>query len=110
MSAGTDVVFSGASKGPTLFLSTFNCCLPPVELLGRAFMCGLLSGLLYQYISKLNAKWGYTASRDDNNMGPLADLYSSWFSCALDFEQVKCEVGIHGFERRQRCRVFDQPV
>ncbi|KAL2741862.1 hypothetical protein V1477_009491 [Vespula maculifrons] len=36
--------------------------------------------------NNLNAKWGYTASRDDNNIGSLADLYSSWFSCALDFD------------------------
>ncbi|KAL2728325.1 hypothetical protein V1477_017601 [Vespula maculifrons] len=46
----------------------------------------------------LNAKWGYTASKDDNNIGSLVDLYSSWFSCALDFEQLTCEVGIVGFE------------
>ncbi|KAL2731216.1 hypothetical protein V1477_006472 [Vespula maculifrons] len=35
----------------------------------------------------LNVKWGYTASTDDNNIGSLADLYSSWFSSALDIDE-----------------------
>ncbi|KAL2728243.1 hypothetical protein V1477_017519 [Vespula maculifrons] len=42
---------------------------------------------LIQIYNNLNAKWGYTASKDENNIGSLVDLYSSWFSCALDFEQ-----------------------
>ncbi|KAL2750152.1 hypothetical protein V1477_001648 [Vespula maculifrons] len=37
--------------------------------------------------NNLNVKWGYTASRDDNNIGSLADLYSSWFSSALDIDE-----------------------
>ncbi|KAL2747555.1 hypothetical protein V1477_004247 [Vespula maculifrons] len=37
--------------------------------------------------ANLNVKWGYTASRDDNNIGSLADLYSSWFSSALDIDE-----------------------
>ncbi|KAL2747556.1 hypothetical protein V1477_004248 [Vespula maculifrons] len=37
--------------------------------------------------NNFNVKWGYTASRDDNNIGSLADLYNSWFSCALDFDE-----------------------
>ncbi|KAL2747551.1 hypothetical protein V1477_004243 [Vespula maculifrons] len=56
--------------------------------------------------TNLNVKWGYTASRDDNNIGSLADLYSSWFSSALDID----EVGILGFERRQQSRVLDRPL
>ncbi|KAL2724769.1 LOW QUALITY PROTEIN: hypothetical protein V1477_018630 [Vespula maculifrons] len=35
--------------------------------------------------NNLNAKWGYLAWRDDNKDGSLTDLYSSEFSCALDF-------------------------
>ncbi|KAL2741861.1 hypothetical protein V1477_009490 [Vespula maculifrons] len=37
--------------------------------------------------NNLNAKRGYVASRDDNNIGYLTDIYNSWFSCALDFDQ-----------------------
>ncbi|KAL2744933.1 hypothetical protein V1477_007475 [Vespula maculifrons] len=44
--------------------------------------------------TNLNAKWGYTASRDDNKVGSLTDLCSSQFSCALDFDQLKCDVGL----------------
>ncbi|KAL2734945.1 neurotrimin-like isoform X2 [Vespula maculifrons] len=39
------------------------------------------------FLSNLNVKWGYTASTDDNNIGSLADLYSSWFSSALDIDE-----------------------
>ncbi|KAL2736286.1 hypothetical protein V1477_012795 [Vespula maculifrons] len=70
----------------------------------------IVSGSVVLWTStNLNAKWGYAASGDDNNVGSLADLYSFWFSCALDFDQLKCEVGIHGFGRRQQCRVFGRP-
>ncbi|KAF7381972.1 hypothetical protein HZH66_013404 [Vespula vulgaris] len=37
--------------------------------------------------ANLNAKWGYTASRDDNKVGSLTDLYNCWFSCALELDQ-----------------------
>ncbi|KAL2744818.1 hypothetical protein V1477_007360 [Vespula maculifrons] len=50
--------------------------------------------------TNLNAKWGYSASRDDNKVGSLTDLCSSQFSCALDFDQLKCDVGKFLHSRR----------
>ncbi|KAF7397589.1 hypothetical protein HZH68_008811 [Vespula germanica] len=37
--------------------------------------------------ANLNAKWGYSASRNDNKVGSLTDLCSSQFSCALDSDE-----------------------
>ncbi|KAF7394495.1 hypothetical protein HZH66_007669 [Vespula vulgaris] len=54
----------------------------------------VLTNSLFKYITAyfiqdLNAKWGYWGSEDDNSVGSLADLYRSWFSCALDLDEIK---------------------
>nr|KAF7413185.1 hypothetical protein H0235_013036 [Vespula pensylvanica] len=34
------------------------------------------------------AKWGYSASQHNNNIGPLPDFYSHQFSCVLDSDEA----------------------
>ncbi|KAL2750929.1 hypothetical protein V1477_001032 [Vespula maculifrons] len=66
-------------------------------------------------------QWGYSPTRNDNEIGPLTDFDSYWLSLVLNFDEcpsqilldvfgtkLNDEVGILGFVRRQQSRVFDR--
>ncbi|KAF7412747.1 hypothetical protein HZH66_001643 [Vespula vulgaris] len=81
-------------KGATLGkgLAVFSCALEFDEStcqFAQMPFLPVLTNSLFKYITAyfildLNARWGYSGSGDDNNVGLS---YTSWFSCALDFDE-----------------------